>query len=148
MKSIIKLALVNTGIKETSGSLALLIFRVSASIMIMTHGWFKLQNFTTLSQEFADPIGLGGKLSLTLLTGAEFFAPLFVIAGFFTRLSLIPMVFSMSVAAFVAHASDPFQVKEMAFLYLLIFLVLLILGPGKYSADYLLFNLGRREKSK
>jgi putative oxidoreductase len=41
----------------------------------------------------------------------------------------------MLVAAFVAHAGDPFGKKEMALLYLLVYITLFITGPGKYSID-------------
>jgi hypothetical protein len=58
---------------------------------------------------------------------AEAHAPLF------TRLSTIPLVFSLSVAAFIHHSGDPFRNKELAFLFLLIFFTLFLTGPGSYS---------------
>jgi putative oxidoreductase len=44
----------------------------------------------------------------------------------------------MLIAAFVVHSDDPFGKKEMAILYILPYITLLILGSGKYSIDYLL----------
>jgi putative oxidoreductase len=44
----------------------------------------------------------------------------------------------MLVAAFIAHGSDPFGKKELALLYLVIFIFLLFTGSGKYSVDYLI----------
>jgi len=41
----------------------------------------------------------------------------------------------MSVAAFMVHAADPFSQKELALLYLLAFLMVVFVGPGKYSLD-------------
>jgi len=127
-------------LKDSSLSAALLLLRVGIALMIMTHGWAKIQGFETFSQGFPDPIGLGSQLSLILAIGAEFFAAIFVIAGLLTRLSIIPMAFTMIIAAFVTHAADPFQVREMALLYLLVFVALFLLGPGKYSLDNLLFS--------
>ncbi|OFY41743.1 MAG: DoxX family protein [Bacteroidetes bacterium GWF2_40_14] len=127
-------------LRDNGFSAALLLLRVGIAIMIMTHGWAKIQGFNAFSQAFPDPIGLGSELSLILAIGAEFFAAIFVIAGLLTRLSLIPMAFTMIIAAFVTHAADPFQVREMALLYLLVFVTLFLLGPGKYSLDYMLFS--------
>jgi putative oxidoreductase len=78
---------------------------------------------------------MGVTLSLVLAVFAEFFCSLFLIAGLATRLAAIPLIVTMSVAAFIVHAEDAFGVKEMALLYLVIYVVLLIAGAGKYSID-------------
>ncbi len=135
-----KFILYGFSLNDKGLSAALLLLRAGISIMIMTHGWAKIQSFEAFSQGFPDPIGLGSELSLILAIGAEFFAAIFVIAGLLTRLALIPMAFTMIIAAFVTHAADPFQVREMALLYLLVFVALFLLGPGKYSLDNLLFS--------
>ncbi len=46
----------------------------------------------------------------------------------------------MLVAVLFIHAADPIAVKEPALHYLLVYLVLLFAGSGKYSLDYLLLN--------
>jgi len=51
----------------------------------------------------------------------------------------------MTVAILVAHSHDPFKIKELALIYLLIFITFLIFGAGKYSLDYLLFR-GNKNK--
>ena len=58
------------------------------------------------------------------------------ITGFLYRLSLLPMIFTMSIAAFVIHAKDPFSAKELALLYLFVFIMMYILGPGSFAADW------------
>jgi putative oxidoreductase len=42
---------------------------------------------------------------------------------------------TMLVAAFIVHLDDPFKRKELALLYLVGFLIVLLMGPGKYSLD-------------
>jgi putative oxidoreductase len=44
----------------------------------------------------------------------------------------------MLTALFAIHAADPFARQEPALYYLLVYVVLLIAGSGKYSVDYLL----------
>ncbi len=48
------------------------------------------------------------------------------------------MMFTMATALFVIHAGDTFAVKELAFTFLCVFIIMWIAGPGKYSADYLI----------
>ena len=63
------------------------------------------------------------------------FAPALIVAGLATRLSAIPAAFTMAVAAFVVHASDPLAKKEMALVYFAAFLAIALLGPGRWSLD-------------
>jgi putative oxidoreductase len=41
----------------------------------------------------------------------------------------------MLVIIFIVHSGDPFGDKESAYIYLLMYLSLLLAGPGKYSLD-------------
>ncbi len=136
----IKFFIYGTPLRERGTSFVLLLLRVFAGILLMLHGWAKIENFGTLSQGFPDPIGLGSQFSLILAIGAEFGASLFLVLGLLTRLALIPIMFTMGVAFFVFHRADPFVVKELALLYFGVFTALFLLGPGRYSMDKLLFK--------
>lgn len=116
-------------------NLGLLILRLGSALMIMTHGWPKIAEFSSRLETFRDPIGLGPAISLQAAIFAEFFCAVLLALGFMTRISLIPLIFTMAVIAFMVHAEDPFSGKEKALLFLLIFLVQFLLGPGKYSVD-------------
>ena len=140
MKKLLNFFLFGKSIGEGMASLGLLILRVAAGVLMMTHGWSKIQNFEGMVQSGFDPVGMGATLSVVMLIGAEFIAALFIVLGLLTRLSAVPLIVAMSVAAFVAHASDPLQVKELSLIYLTIFATLLITGAGKYSLDSLLFR--------
>ena len=58
-----------------------------------------------------------------------------VIAGAFFRLALLPLIFTMCVAMFVVHNGQSFAAKELAAIYLVIYVVLFIAGAGRYSLD-------------
>ncbi len=103
---------------------------------MLTHGWPKLMRFFSEdSIKFADPIGIGVIPSLLLAVFSEVVCSVFIILGLGTRAASIPLIITMMVAAFIVHADDPFARKEMALLYLLGYIMLLILGSGKYSID-------------
>ena len=37
---------------------------------------------------------------------------------------------------FVIHGNDPFAVKELAFIYLAVYVLMYIIGPGKFAVDH------------
>ena len=104
------------------------------------HGIQKLQMYDKLSKGFPDPIGLGSELSVNLAIGAELGCSILLIVGLLTRLSLIPLAFTMIVAGFIVHSADTWKIKELAFFYLACYVGLFITGPGALSVDGLLFQ--------
>lgn len=125
-----------SGSGGTSVSLGLLILRLGAGgLLIYGHGWSKLMNFAERSKTFADPIGLGPAVSLGLAVFAEVLCAALVMVGFATRLAAIPPAILLAVAAFVAHANDPFRQKELALVFLAAFLTLAFTGGGAFALD-------------
>lgn len=110
-------------------------FRISISAMMLTHGIPKLQKLISGDFEFGDPIGIGAAPSLFLTVIGEFLCPILIIIGYKARLASIPTVITMLVAAVVVHSSDPFGTKEKALLYLVGFITIALLGPGKYAIN-------------
>lgn len=116
----------------------LLILRLVAGLFMLTHGMGKLQTLTGSEPiMFGDPLGVGVTLSLALAVFSEVFCSILLIAGFGTRLVAIPLLFTMTVASFVVHINDGFGKQELPFLYAVIYLVIVTMGAGKYSLDYL-----------
>ncbi len=115
--------------------IALAILRIAPSVMMLTHGIPKFQNLISGNMEFGDPIGIGPAPSLFLAVIGEVICPILLIVGFKTRWAAVPAAITMAVAAFIAHAADPFGRKELALLYLVVFVAIILLGPGKYSID-------------
>lgn len=115
---------------------ALLFLRVASGAMIFFgHGVGKFAKFAEEPIRFGDPIGVGILPSLILTTFAEVFCAAFVIAGFKTRLALIPLMITMLVATVITHLDDPWGRKELPLLYFIMFFTVFLAGPGKYSLD-------------
>lgn len=126
----------STAISDRYAQLCLLIVRVAVSAFMLTHGWPKLGRLMSGEEiKFADPFGLGPAFSLVLVVFAEVFCSILIILGLGTRLASIPLIITMSIAAFHAHANDPFGTKEKPLLFLLLYIILLVFGSGKYSVD-------------
>ena len=119
---------------------AALLLRLIFGGLFIYHGYTKLISFNEILPYFKDLIGIGSKLSFILLICAELGCGILVTIGFLTRITVIPIFIAMSVAVLIAHAKDKFQIKELAFLFLLLSLVVFVLGSGKYSVDNLIFK--------
>ncbi|MGO4920919.1 DoxX family protein [Maribacter spongiicola] len=121
----------NTILKE----IGLAFFRIAISAMMLTHGLPKFQKLISGDFQFADPIGIGETPSLFLAVIGEFICPILIIIGFKTRLAAIPVAITMAVAAFIAHGADDFRTQEKALFYLVSFITIALLGPGKFGID-------------
>ena len=106
--------------------------------MAAGHGWGKLVGFRTGSATFPDPLGIGHTASMAGAVGAEFFCSTLVVLGLGTRLAVLPLVFTMAIAAFVINGGHPWGEIEFPLLYLVPFAALAFTGAGSYSLDALL----------
>jgi|SRR5690606_13628079 putative oxidoreductase len=120
---------------STNYNLGLLLLRVGFGGMMLTHGIPKLLKMISGDFSFGDPIGIGEPASLVLAVLSEVLFPILVVIGFKTRLSSIPVIITMAIAAFIVHAADPLGTKEKAILFLIGFIAIALLGAGKYSVD-------------
>lgn len=117
-------------------SVVILLLRVTSGILMLTHGYGKLQRLLDGGTiKFADPFGAGPTVSLVLAVFAEVICSSLIILGVFTRLSAIPLIITMLTAAFIIHGGDPIRDKELAILYAVVFITIAFLGAGKYSVD-------------
>ena len=126
-------------------SLFLLALRILFGVLLLLHGIQKWMNFSAVSGSFPDPLGVGSTMSLGLAIFGEVFCSVGFILGAFYRLAMIPMIFTMGMAFFVIHGNDPFAVKELAFIYLVVFVLRYIAGPGKYSVDHIISSALKKQ---
>lgn len=132
--------LLSTQLKDSSLHVGLLVLRLSAGILMMPHGYSKLIHFAERKDKFMNFLGLGSAVSLALVIFAEFFCSALLAAGLLTRFVLIPLSIAMAVAVFKAHNGEIFGDGETGFLFLTIYVMVLISGPGKYSVDKLVLK--------
>ena len=131
--------LVNIYENKKSMDMALLVVRITVAGLMLTHGLPKLEMLLSGDPvQFPAVFGLSAASSLALAIFAEVVCSVLILVGLGTRLAVIPLIFTMLVAAFYIHGADPFARKEPAILNLLPYVLLLLAGSGKYALDHLL----------
>jgi putative oxidoreductase len=126
-----------------SANFALFVLRVWIGLeMCLLHGADKLMHFSQYAAHFVDPFGIGATASLSMSLFAEFFASLLLVLGLFTRFGALVLVINMTVAFITGHGGKLTgeHSGELAFVYLLVYVVIFLAGPGRFSADKLLFG--------
>ena len=126
--------------RSLSTDLATLMLRVIFGGLFTYYGYNKFISYDEILPQFPDLIHIGAKTSFILVIFAELVCGFLVAIGLLTRLTIIPIFITMFVAFFIAHKNDPFQVSQIAFVYLLLSIVIFILGSGKFSVDRLIFK--------
>jgi putative oxidoreductase len=118
-----------------------LVLRLGAGgTMLLYHGWPKISGFADRMDTFSDPFGIGSAFSLALITFAEFFCAALLVLGLWTRVATIPLIIGMSVVVFMEKAGEPFPKKELPALYLIAFVVILLIGSGRYAVNRISFR--------
>ena len=126
------------------GSVGLLVLRLVMGAAFVLHGWPKIQN----------PWGWMGAdahmpaILQALAAVAEFGGGMGLIVGLLTRLASLGITSNMVVALATVHLphGDSFVSKpggqsfELPAVYLACAVLLLLLGPGRFSLDALLFS--------
>ncbi len=127
------------GWRDQALSAGLLALRVFMGLGIAYHGYGKVfGGHMTMLTEGLVKMGMPAPTLLAWLAAlSEFAGGLCIALGFGTRIAAFFVFFTMCVAFFKAHAADPWQVKELAFLYGSVALGLILTGAGRYSLDAL-----------
>jgi putative oxidoreductase len=133
-------SLFSTKYSDTSVSLGLLLLRIVFAGIMIKIGYDKLTGFNAIinsERGFMNFMGLGPKVSLGLVVFAEFFCAALVAVGLLTRLAAIPLIITMAVAFLKVHKGVVFGENngQSALFFLVVFVVIMLAGPGKYSVD-------------
>ena len=132
-------------LKGKGVSFLLLFIRLFFGVLFFMHGLDKLTNFNALSENYPSVMGLGSYTTLMISIFCEFACSMFLMVGLVTRIVLIPMIVAMGVAFFDIH-DGMMPEGELALIFMIVFIVLFMTGPGRYSVDYLIDRKARKDK--
>lgn len=129
---------------KRGSDIGLLLLRIVAGLVLLYgHGFGKLSViFSGQEIKFMNPIGIGATPSFYLAAFAEGICAILLVIGLFSRFSSLILSINFLVI-FIVHAfiaGDGFAILELRFLFLVSFISLTLLGPGRLSLDYLLFK--------
>ena len=125
---------------------ALLLGRITTGfLMVKLHGWSKLmagtERWEGLGSKLAEIIGLDF-MSIPLgfmASFAESIAAVLIILGLTTRPAAFLLAFTMLVASF-KKLEGGLKAAELPLLFLILSLIILLCGAGKYSLDHRIFG--------
>ena len=126
--------------KPYLGDYANLLFRLVVGLSLMTHGYSKLMRLIEGRIWSRTHLFFNEEISLALVAFAEFFCPILVALGFWTRLFTLPIIYAFIIIVFDVHIDDPFSKMEKGILFLFSYILIFFIGPGKLSVDNLISN--------
>ena len=140
------------GTRDLTASFGILVLRVATGLMMMLgHGIGKIQDFSKLSgtwhvPDFFPLKYMTSPISLMATIGAEVVAAGLMILGLATRPAAFVFAFAMVIAAFDKNGAGPFAKQELALMYLMAAVVILLTGAGSWSIDASLSKDGKRRR--
>ncbi|WP_300602074.1 DoxX family protein [Niabella sp.] len=128
-----------------TGGMAATVLRLTLGFIMLPHGWLKISGFGSTLQHLQQDYQVPYLLAI-LVVLAEFIAPLFLIAGFGSRLMALLLILLMVGAVIMGHHwQHGFFMnwfgnqKGEGFEYHLLAMgiAIMLLGSGKWSVDLL-----------
>ena len=130
------------------GFLAPALLRVTLGVVFIQTGWGHLTHMSDTIEAFRNDFGVPfPEFNARLASGTEFFGGILILLGLGARLAALPMAFTMLVAIATAKRAQLNGVNLDSFTtllgfeefsYLVMFLTVAIIGPGKLSLDALI----------
>lgn len=145
MTNIFKLIYIRTtGYSYTN--LGRLFLRLFVGVMLMQFGIRQMLYFDEAALTFPPTLGMDADTSLIIMIAIEVGCSLFIMAGFMTRIMVLPpfiamilaeshLLLSSSMASYDIPWTQPAYLPVM---FMGIFFFILLVGPGKISVDYFL----------
>lgn len=140
-----KIYVTTTGYSYTH--LGRLFLRLFVGIMLMQFGIRQIGDVEFLGNTFPSVFGMGSEVSLWTMIVIEIVCSFFIMAGFLTRIMILPPFVAMVIAEYyllhdmVSTASYQLSWEQPGYLpimFLGIYFFLMLVGPGKISVDYFL----------
>ena len=127
--------------KSIFNDFAILILRVFTGVLLIHHGFEKLNDINNFADAFVRPLHLPFPVALSYIAAcSEIGGSWLLILGLGTRLGATAILGTMSVAIYHALVTSGFNIYllELLALYFASALSIFLLGPGRFSADYLI----------
>ena len=122
-------------------SLGFLLLRLCVGVLLIHHGYEKLDNIENFADAFVRPLHLPFPIFLSYVAAlSEVVGSWFLITGFATRLGALAIFGTVSIAIYHAIMTSGFNIYllELLGLYWGGSFCILLNGPGIFSLDYLL----------
>jgi putative oxidoreductase len=128
---------IGTGINNA----ALLGYRILLALeLFRVHGLKKFRVENGQREQVPNPLGLPDKLNGLVAMFSDTAVPFFLMIGIVTRIILLPAIGVTSVGYFLVHRKDSIEVRDVPYMYTLSLIFIWIVGAGRYSVDFYLFN--------
>jgi putative oxidoreductase len=120
---------------------AKLFLRLFVGFLFLMHGYAKLKYGTSHIETLLEKNNLTQYLVYGVYIG-EVIAPLFIIVGYYTKTFASIIIMTMIFAIYLVHPTQVFEMSdngglalELQYFYIFTSLLIIILGPGKFSID-------------
>ena len=123
------------------GSLGFLVLRLCVGVLLIHHGYEKLDNIENFANAFVRPLHLPFPIFLSYVAAfSEIIGSWLLITGFASRLGALAVFGTISIAIYHAIMTSGFNIYllELLGLYWGGAFCVLLNGPGKFSLDYLI----------
>ena len=120
---------------------AFLVLRVFTGAFLIHHGFEKLNDINNFADAFVRPLHLPFPVTLSYISaGSEIIGSWLLILGLATRLGASAILGTMTVAMYHAVVTSGLNIYllELLALYFSLAFSIILLGPGLFSADYLI----------
>tara|TARA_B100001250_G_scaffold410957_1_gene438492 strand:- start:198 stop:761 length:564 start_codon:yes stop_codon:yes gene_type:complete len=131
-------------LKSIFKDLAILLLRVSTGALLIHHGFEKLNDINNFADAFVRPLHLPFPVTLPYVAvSSEIVGSLSLIIGLGTRLGASAILGTISVAIYHALVTSGFNIYmlELLALYFASAISIILLEPGKLSADFLINDI-------
>ena len=120
---------------------AKLFLRLFIGFLFLMHGYAKLKYGTSFIESLLEKNNIPQYFVYGVYIG-EVIAPIFIIIGYYTKTFATVIITTMLFAIYLAHPTQIFEISkhgglelELQYFYIFSSLLIIILGPGKYSID-------------
>ena len=116
----------------------MLFLRVAFGLTLCAvHGWAKVVHYSDMASHFPDPLHIGSQFTLMFAILSDLICSLLIVIGLGARWAALIVAINTGGAFVIAHKMSLFgpHSGELALLFCVWAISILIMGPGRYSLD-------------